>query len=149
MGCWVWFPPSQVLFQICNLEESLPLRGKMRDVMQEKMTYDEFIYGNGQNPEEIFQIGTKRVNYLSTSLNGAGRSCKQMFHCLLNVYRPNSNHGVPPHTDRGYMTLAIRSRFSFGTGAPLVISGNNCKHKAMWIYQPVQSATVMGGNFPA
>ena len=109
MGCWVWFPPSQVLFQICNLEESLPLRGKMRDVMQEKITYDEFIYGNGQNPEEIFQIGTERVNYLSTSLNGAGRSCKQMFQCLLNVYRPNSNHGVPPHTDRGYMTLAIRS----------------------------------------
>ena len=149
MGCWVWFPPSQVLFQIYNLEESLPLRGKMREVMQEKMTYDEFIYGNCQNPEEIFQIGTKRVNYLSTSLDGAGCSCKQMFHCLLNVCRRNSNHGVPPHTDRGYDPCDPITGFSFGTGAPLAISDNNCKHKAMWIYQPVQSATVMGGNFAA
>ena len=150
MGCWVWFPPSQVLFQICNLEESLPLRGKMRDVMQEKMTYDEFIYGNGQNPEEIFQIGTKRVNYLSTSLNWCWTQLQANVSLFVECVQTQlKSWGTPSYGQRLYDPCDPITGFSFGTGAPLVISGNNCKHKAMWIYQPVQSATVMGGNFPA
>ena len=60
------------------------------------------------------------------------------------------NHGIDLHRDEGYDSCDPITGFSFGTGASLVIAYNNTLKmgkNAVLIYQPINSATVMAGNF--
>ena len=72
------------------------------------------------------------------------------FHCLSNVHRHDQNHAIYLHTDAGYDPCDPITGFSFGTGASCVTACNKTfkkGKKALSIYQPINSATVMAGNF--
>ena len=98
--------------------------------------------------------GASYEKFLRERLGETGRKtwyCENMvFHCLSNVYRHNKNHGICLHTDADYDSRDPITGFSFGTGSSLVIACKNAqktRKKAVSIYQPINSATVMAGNF--
>ena len=98
--------------------------------------------------------GASYENFLRERLGETGRktwySQNMVFHCLSNVYRHNQNHGICLQTDAGYDSCDPIIGFSFGTGSSLVIACNyalKMRKKAVSVYQPINSATVMAGDF--